>query len=281
MVNESGGPPIATRLIATRTLAAIAIANGLSFSLSNALLLPVALIPLVYIAALACSGWMMYQARPRRTHNSPGGLAWTIGLGFAVALSLPRLVYPLEWLPGHTVDAMFDDYARLAELASMLYSGEYPLRHPANSGLLMAFYYAAFYPMALLKQLLPFITLKDAIFIGSALYFVLLGCSLVEVSHRLLPDRASALVLLFLCTWFGGLDWVFGDFLPFHVHSEWWARRFFEKPSQWSGFLTASQWTVHHFLGFYLCVLAWVFLRYSRFRKYYHSSREMHDGLFL
>jgi hypothetical protein len=252
-------------MLATRSLAVVAIANALSFALCNGLQLSVGLTPWVFLASLLASAALIRQQKVRRSANTPTNLAWLIGLSFALVLIIPRLVYPLEWWPGHTVDAMFDDYARLAELASMTLSDHYPLQHPANSGLTLSFYYSAFYPMAATKLLLPLLTLKDVIFIVSSLYFLLLGLSLVEVSFRLTRDSQSALILLFLCTWFGGLDWLFGDFLPFYAHSEWWARQFFEKPSQWSGFLTASQWTLHHFLGFYLCVISWVFLRHSRF----------------
>jgi hypothetical protein len=277
MVNESSFVAIArgvpaTGMPATRLLAVLACANALCFSLCNGLGLLVSLVPWVYGLSLAMSAALFLQLRPRRIANPPPALAWVLGLGFALALSLPRLVYPLEWWPGHTVDAMFDDYARLAELAAMTLSDQYPLRHPANSEISLSFYYAAFYPMAVLKQLIPVLTLKDAIFLISTLYFALLGASLVEVSFRLTRDKYSGLLLLFLCTWFGGLDWVLGDFLPFYAHSEWWARAYFEKPSQWSGFLTASQWTIHHFLGFYLCLIAWVMLRHARFTRPWQKS---------
>jgi hypothetical protein len=266
MVNESSFEGIARGMLATRALAALAIANALSFALCNGLGLPVAMTTPVYVLTLTAAIILLRQQLPRRISNPPPALAWGLGLAFSLALVLPRIIYPLEWWPAHTVDAMFDDYARLAELASMTLSDQYPLRHPANGSLLLSFYYAAFYPMAVLKQVLPVLTLKDCIFLGSSLYFILLGASLVEVSFRLTRDKYSGLLLLFLCTWFGGLDWLLGDFLPFYAHSEWWARQFFEKPSQWSGYFTASQWTLHHFLGAYLCVVAWVFLRHSRFR---------------
>jgi hypothetical protein len=265
MVHESSAPALGQGLTATRILALTCLANTLTFALCNALKLPVALTPYLTIASLGLAWYLLHGLSVRRCSNPPGPAGWLIGAGFALALILPRLVYPLEWLPDHTVDAVFDDYARLAELTAMTLGDNYPLRHPANQSFTLSFYYAAFLPMAALKLLLPVLTLKDCIFVVSSFYFLLLGASLVEVSYRLTRDRASALLLLFLTTWFAGFDWLWGQWLSFADHNEWWAQQVFERPSQWSSLFTAGQWTVHHFLGFYLPVISWVLLRYTRF----------------
>ncbi len=240
------------------------VANGLCFSLANLLELPVELTPLLYLLGLLAGLTMVRPLQVARTAAQPNRFMWLCCASFILVLVLPRAIYPTEWLSGHTVDVMFDDYARLAELVAMTLSSQYPLQHPANDELLLSFYYAALLPMATLKLLAPLLTLKDCIFIGSTLYGVLLGLSLLEVSLRITKNQMGASLLLFLCTWFAGLDWLTGSILPFYSHSEWWALQLFEKPSQISAFYTAANWTIHHFLGFYLPLLAWVFWRYCR-----------------
>ncbi len=251
-------------LPASRCLAGIACANTLSFSLANLLSLPVALTPLLYLLCLFAGLALFKPLHIRRNirETTPG--LYLLALGFALAVALPRAVYPTEWWSSQSVDAVFDDYARLAELVAMTLSDSYPLQHPASDKLLLSFYYAAFFPTAVLKLLLGSMTLKDCLFITSALYAGLATLSLLEISLRIGKGRWGPFILLLCCCWFGGLDWLTGSLMPIASHSEWWAQQLFDRPSQIAALPTTANWAIHHWLGFYLPVLAWIFWRECR-----------------
>ena len=69
MVNESRFDAIAGRLLATRCLAALAIANALSFSLCNGLGLTLAFTPWIYAFSLAAAIALLRLQQPRRLAN--------------------------------------------------------------------------------------------------------------------------------------------------------------------------------------------------------------------
>jgi hypothetical protein len=193
---------------------------------------------------------------------------WLIGaaLLFALFLTLPRLPYVLEWIPGNAVLAQADDWGRLSELVSMTLSERYPLQHFANQDYLLSHYYTALYPMAFLKMLLPMLMLKDVILAGNALYHLLLVLSLLEIAFRLLPSLRSAAVFFFLCTLFGGFDWVLEAGVPFS-HAELWPRSIFGANREISSYFTGVYWVAHHFTAFHALTMALVFARQLRFRR--------------
>jgi hypothetical protein len=249
----------------SRALAAVLLANLAALVILNTLELRPARLLIVYPLALGVSGWLLSRARVRRAPMEIS--AWLIlwALAFVAFLTVPRLPYLLEWIPGSAVLAQGDDWGRLAELVSMTLSDQYPLKHFANQNYLLSHYYTPLYPMAFLKTLIPAITLKDAILAGNLLYHLLLVLSLLEVSGRLFAARRSVVVFFFLCTVFGGFDWLFQTRLPFG-HAEIWPRIVFHALREVSSYFTGLYWVVHHFSGFYSVVLAFVFARTLFFR---------------
>ena len=193
---------------------------------------------------------------------------FSVGIAFLALffLTVPRLLYFLEWIPGNLVFACFDDYARLAELISMTLSDHYPLKHPANSNYLLSFYYAGLYPMALVKFIIPGVTLKDSIVLGTFLYHFLFLMSLIEISHLVFDNKFAVRIFVFLCTLFGGFDWVVGQQCSGN-HFEWWQRCVFNGNTQISSFYTAMFWTPHHYVAFYAIVLAVILMGYAQTRR--------------
>jgi len=137
----------------------LVILNGLQ--LSTGWTLP--LFALGLLAALV----LLFRLSPRRSAERLPAAAWWLAGILLLMLSAPRLLYLAEWFPGSTVMAQFDDYARIAQLASLSLARDYPLRHPSTDELLLSFYYCSLYPMAALKQLIPELTLKDCVVRGT------------------------------------------------------------------------------------------------------------------
>lgn len=259
---------LVTRLTFTRILAAVFIANGLAMAVCNAARLPVAMTPWVWATALAV-GWAMVRgARARRTDfkAGPGLLTWLAV--FVLVIAAARVHYPLEWLPlpGNIGVLGWDDVGHAGELLGMTKSDAYPIRSPGNSGYLLSFYYAWFYPLAALKLGLGVVTLKDMLFLGSLGYGVLYVLVLLEAANSLLASRRQVTLLMFFCTAFGGLDWVVHMAMgkPFLAHHEWW-QMVFSGFAQISSFYTALHWAPHHFGGFMACVVAFVLFTRARF----------------
>ncbi len=250
----------------TRTLAAVLLANLTALVILNAFRLRPAHLLLVYPLALGGFWWGLSKTRVRRARQEIPGwmIAWA--LAFAAFLTVPRLPYLLEWIPGNVVLAQADDWARLPELVSMTLSERYPLRHFANQDYLLSHYYAALYPMAFFKTLLPVITLKDAIIAGNLLYHLLLAMSLLELSFRFFTSRRSAALFFFLATLFGGFDWLFQAQQLFS-HAEFWPHQVLGARREVSSYFTGMYWVVHHFVAFYSLVLAVGVARWLGFRR--------------
>lgn len=247
-----------------RVLTSLLAANLISLIVLNALRFPVwALVPVFGLGWAA--GWLILgQAQIRRTPFPAPRYAVLCAIAALILLTLPRLLYLAEWLPGAAVLAQADDYGRLAELVSMTLGGRYPLPHPSNQDFLLSHYYAALFPMAWFKLVLPILTLKDAILLGNLLYHVLFLGSLLEVAPRLTRGRKSAVAFVFLMTLFGGFDILAGHFIPFE-HTENWSRQWMGRMREFSSFYTANYWTVHHMAGLWCILLACIYWREARF----------------
>jgi hypothetical protein len=247
-----------------RVLASLLAANLISLIVLNSLRLPVwALVP-VFGLGWAAAWLTLGRARIRRTPSRAPRRAVFCAVAALILLTVPRLPYLAEWLPGAAVLAQADDYGRLAELASMTLGGRYPLPHPSNQDFLLSHYYAALFPMAWFKLVLPVLTLKDVIFLGNLLYHILFLGSLIEVAPRLTRGRNSAAVFVFLMTLFGGFDILAGHLIPFE-HTEHWSRQWLGGMREFSSFYTASYWTVHHMAGLWGILLAGIYWREARF----------------
>lgn len=239
--------------------------NLLCLAVMNGLRLPAGWVAWVWPAAVAGCWRMLRPERVRRAPFAmPRAARWICGLAL-VLLTVPRLSYVAEWMPGAAVLAQADDYGRLAELVSMTQSARYPLEHPANQELLLSHYYTALYPMAWLKAAMPVVTLKDAIVLGNLLYHALMLGALLECAPRLVRRRRGALLLVFLMTLFGGFDMVLGRAIPFE-HTEQWARARMGRLRELSSFYTAMYWTVHHAAALWALVLSYVLAREARYR---------------
>jgi hypothetical protein len=222
-------------------------------------------LPFLYLPSFLAAWWTLlgFSMKRRLSSMSLDPLSLLLAGITLIFLTLPRVVYFLEWLPGNSVLAGWDDFARLAELVSMTLSERYPLLHPCNQTFLLSFYYAGLYPMALVKFILPVLSLKDCIGIGNFLYHLLILLSVVEVAHLFFPRRpASIRWFVFLVALFGGLDWWMFP-LSSIDHFEWWQWGYHAN-TQVSALHQGMFWVIHHFLAFYAVVLAYAFLFYSR-----------------
>lgn len=254
---------MATRLMASRLLAAVILANLLTLSVCSAVHAPVRALLVWPLAAAAIFCWLRPRFIRRPATELPRAAFVLAGL-FFVLLSVPRLPYLLEWIPGNAVLAQADDYGRLAELVSLTLSPYFPPLHPSNQSYLLSHYFAALLPMAWLKLAVPPLTLKDCILLGNAFYHALMIMSLLEVAAHTLPSPRRALSFLFLMTFFSGFDWMMDLRLPFS-HSEHWPRAAFGVLREISSFFTAHYWVVHHMAALYALLLAFVLALRCRF----------------
>jgi hypothetical protein len=246
-----------TNLFFSRLLTSIIIANFISLVVLNLFNLPAKAAVAIYLPALLASFWTLWRFRLRKQIHSIDKGSLLIVVVTLILLSLPRLSYFTEWIAGNEVRVIADDFARMAELISMTLTDQYPLQHPANQEYLLSFYYTSLYPFALLKFMLPFLTLKDSIAIGNLFYQALILLSLVELAHLLLDNAGSISIFVFLCTLFGGLDWLYQP-LVINGYFEWWQRAVFDANTQISSFFTGLFWVIHHFIAFYALVLTFV-----------------------
>lgn len=247
-----------------RVLASLLSANLTSLVVLNALSLPVAgLIP-AFPIGWAAWWWFLGKVRVRSApFRAPRAAVLCAGAAL-ILLTVPRLPYLAEWLPGAAVLAQGDDYGRLAELVSMTLGGSYPLPHPSNQNYLLSHYYSALFPMAWFKLAIPVLTLKDCIVLGNLLYHILFLGSLLEIAPRLVRRPRGAVAFVFLLTLFGGFDILAGHLIPFE-HTEHWPRVWMGRIREFSSFYTASYWTVHHMAGLWSLLLAAVYWREVRF----------------
>jgi len=247
----------------SRLLATVLLANVLTLTVSNLFRLPVWSTALVYPVCLGL-GWLLVRAgRLRRPRTAASGAMVAAVLVVAAILAAVRLPYVLEWIPGNTVHVIMDDHARLAELVSMTLSPRYPLAAPVSGKFLFSFYYAALYPMAFAKIVVPVLTLKDVIFAGCAVYCVVILLSLLEISTLLLPSPRAVWLTLYFVLAFSGLDWAMDIFVngaPVLAHHEWWQKGPpFHVAAQITAFPTALLFAVHHVAAAVSCLLAGVF----------------------
>ena len=246
----------------SRFFSAVVIANFLTLALLNLLQLPVYMAVFVYAGSLLAGLHLLSRLRLRTARFPLDRTSVWIAVGALVLLTVPRLVYALQWLPDTEVRVIGDDYAHLAELAAMVFSNSYPLRSPPSPDFLFSFYYASFYPPAVIFMALPFLTLKDALIAGNLFYHLLILFSIVEVGHLFFRGKGQIRWFVFLFTFFSGLDWLTKP-LQLTTTYEWWQKDFFGANTQISSFYTGMYWTIHHVVGFWAIVMAAVWLFYS------------------
>jgi hypothetical protein len=270
-------------LLFSRILAAMLIANILTMSLCNLFELKTITIVFIYPAFFLITLPYLLSGTNKRTSMkiSANMILWMFVM-WAI-LALLRLPYSLEWLPGNQAFAQFDDNARLADLISMTLSDSFPLKNPLNQGYLLSYYYAALIPLAFLKLAIPLLTLKDVLFLGNALYHFLILFSFLEVFNLLLSTRKSIWTMIYLCTAFGGLDWIAnillnGDGLIAH-HEGWQINNMLHGNARISSFFTGLMWVYSHFAAAHACVLAFIFLYYFLFR--YRFIKPLSIGLLI
>ena len=252
----------------SRFFSAVVIANFLTLALMNLLQLPVYTAVFVYAGSVLAGLHLLSRLRLRSVRSPLDKTSLWIAIGALVLLTVPRLVYALQWLPNTEVRVIGDDYAHLAELAAMVYSNSYPLRSPPSPDFLFSFYYASFYPPAVIFMALPFLTLKDALIAGNFFYHLLILFSIVEAGHLFFRGKWQIRWFVFLLTFFSGLDWLTKP-LQLTTTYEWWQKDFFAANTQISSFYTGMYWTVHHVVGFWAVVMAAVWLFYSYVPRFY------------
>jgi hypothetical protein len=260
-------------LLCTRLLAVILIANMLTMSVCNLFELKTITTVFIYPAFFLITLPFLLSGKSKRTPMkiTTHMVLWMVTMW--MLLTLLRLPYSLEWLPGNQAFAQFDDSPRLADLIGMTLSDTYPCKHPLNQNYLLSYYYAALMPLSFLKLAIPLLTLKDVLFLGNALYHFLILFSILEISNLLLPSRRSIWIMIYLCTIFGGLDWIAdillrGNGLIAH-HEGWHKNNLLHGNAQISSFFTGLMWAFPHFTGAHACILAFVFMYYFIFQYQY------------
>ena len=246
----------------SRFFTAVVIANFLTLALMNLLELPVYMAVFVFLGSTVAGLQLVSQLHVRRGRLRLDKTSLWLAIAALVLLTVPRLVYLLQWLPNTEVRVLGDDYAHLAELASMTLSTSYPLRSPPSPDFFFSFYYASFYPPAVLFMALPFLTLKDALVAGNFFYHLLILLSIVEVAHLFFRRAGQIRWFVFLMTFFSGLDWLTKPFRLTTTY-EWWQKDYFHANTQISSFYTGMYWTIHHVVGFWAIVLCAVWLFYA------------------
>lgn len=270
-------------LFFSKTLAVILIANLFIISFCNALGTPVVYLRFVYPASICAAYWLISKTWVKRSDLavSWGMVGWIAVFWFLITLL--RIPYVLEWIPGNTVIVQWDDMQRLSGLISMTMSDEFPLKHFANQKYFYSYYYASMIPLAYLKLVLPFITLKDALCVGNSVYYILILLSFLEVLNILCPKRETLWAMIFLFTAFGGFDWLVDSAISGNrliSHHEWWQRmNILHGDAQISSFFTVMFWAMPHMLGFYACLLAYIFL--SKVRFAHKTTKSLVVGLLL
>lgn len=263
----------------SRLLLSVIIANYASFVLLNITKAPVSLTPVVYFFFLAMVFWKSRQIKPKRTTIVPDKISYFfIGITLLL-LTLPRIPYLFDWMPGNTTLATSDDRGRILEVLAMVANSHYPLLSPSNIAYPFSFYYSSLYPFAVLKLVFQFLTIKECLFIGNFFYHLLILMSLYEISCLILRKTENVRAFIFCCTLFGGLDWIAsGNLFAIGGTFEWWQSRF-SGNTQISSFYTALYWTIHHFLAAYTVILTYCILFYTRFGR--HRKMKPILGLIL
>jgi hypothetical protein len=249
----------------SRFFSAIVIADFLTLAVMNVLQLPVYMAVFVFGGSTVLGLHLVSGLHVRRGRVPLDRTSLWLALGALVLLTIPRLVYALQWLPHTEVRVIGDDYAHLAELAAMTLSPGYPLRSPGSPDFLFSFYYASFYPAAVLFMAVPFLTLKDALIGGNFFYHVLILLSIVEVGHLFFRRAVQIRWFVFLLTFFSGLDWLAKPWQLTTTY-EWWQKDYFAANTQISSFYTGMYWTIHHVVGYWALVMCavWLFYAFSR-----------------
>ena len=113
----------------SKLLLALMISNFISLVGLNLFSLRSSDLPYIYLPSFFAVAWVLSRFSMKRRMSSvtidPLSLVFA-GIAL-VFLTLPRVWYFLEWIPGNSVLAGWDDFARLAELISMTLSDRYPL----------------------------------------------------------------------------------------------------------------------------------------------------------
>jgi hypothetical protein len=251
-----------TRLPFTTILIAVAIANFATLVITYLLRAPVHWTVPIYLVC-AVGGWLLAKrVQWRRLSIKIDRISVGLAVITLILLTIPRLSYVAEWIPGNNVFIIGDDVGRLGQMASMTLSDAYPLRHQCNANYLLSYYYAALYPWAVFKLLVPWVTLKDTIFLGNLFYHVLILGSFVELAHLLMRNTASVRILMFLVTLFGGLDWTLAGSLL--TDCELWQCWLFHGFTQVTSFFVAQLIVIQHFVSFYALLVAYVVFFHSR-----------------
>ncbi len=244
----------------TKILLSVLLANFFSFVLFFALEVPVAFSVVAYLLIFLTTLFGVGQIRFRKTDFPVDKVSWLF-LGLALLLlTIPRLTYLFDWLPDNTTLTHSDDYARMLEILALTGNSNYPLMSPSNAGFPFSFYYSTLYPFSIIKLSFPFLTIKESISLGNLFYHILVLFSLYEIACLILRDSRKVRLLIFLCTIYGGLDWLAsGQLLNIYGHFEWWQMRL-SGNTQISSTYTGLFWTIHHFLGAYSLLIAYAIL---------------------
>lgn len=252
----------------TRHLLSILFANYFVFVILYLLHAPVYFTTPIYLICYISLFLIFRKIRFRKTFFYVDKASIALLVLFLILLTVPRVPYLTDWLPGNSTIAHSDDFARMLEILAMTDSPQYPLVSPSNNNYLFSFYYSSFFPFAVLKLSIPFLTIKESIAIGNFLYHFLILMSLYEIAHLILRDKKKIRIFIFLCTLFGGFDWLISpQRFSYYGHFENWQRQLHGN-TQISSFYTGAFWTIHHFLSAYTVVLMFAIMAYTHsFKK--------------
>jgi len=224
-------------------------ADILTMSLANFLELKTPHIALLFLATFLASALLQIASRITFPHLSRKELL--LGACFGIALFLPRVGYLCEGLLGHSVNlACYDDRGHIQELASVVYSDQFPPRSTFDNSKYLSFYYAPWILGAALYWTGLLLTVKQALGLTILIYQLFFSYFLLYASKVLFTEVKLQRIFVILCVLYGGFDflyWLSGlSLIP--AHSEWWALEF-GLTLQFSNFFTLSLWVPHHFIA--------------------------------
>jgi hypothetical protein len=250
---------------AALSIVAVLAAVFCSTSAMNALLLPSALLPILFVVAcvLSVAGFRKLEVAEKKPRLTL--LEWGL-LAYALLVGVVRLVpYTAQYFDHSLAGAVnFDDNWHFQELASLVNTERFPPRLNFHPESFLHFYYLPWIPAAALSIALKFATGQafikfsygvDALFLGLAATFTFI----LFVRHVLEPGARKLPIIAALVAG-AGVDGVFAILRLSEGRlddGEWWETAFHIN-NQFSSWTTLLVWVPHHLISAMALLLALV-----------------------
>lgn len=252
----------------TKTIAILALTNLTSMVIANFLRITVYDFVLFYLLLLPVATHFVNTFKLKSVPCNISNVMALLALLFATLLALLRAPYLFDISHDYTIKLAWDDRQRVVDLASMVCSESFPLKFCFNKAFIYSYYYLGLIPWMVLKLLLPALTFKAILFFGYAFYLYISIFALLEIANRYLDTTRSLWTMFFLCTVYGGLDWLYNVILngsDFIAPHEWWQRTsgLFHGDNQISTLFIIQVFTPQHLLGLLTILVAHTFWFYT------------------